>query len=166
MPRIIPQALCLAAGAAAFLALRAGLPGAVAGPRPLLPAGLIGQGPDSEPSVVLVFSPEDCPGRLAGIDQLNHLYAEGKARVVGLLLVDTLDYRDWTAIIRANRVEFPVRAVPLAGAPLIDRLGYSGTPLYLALDQRGRLVLALESGAALPELLDLLFGPSRHLSPT
>jgi hypothetical protein len=95
------------------------------------------------PVVVLVFRPTDCPSRLDGIDRLNWLHRLGRLRVVGLFAVDTSEYDDWRAVVRANRIEFPVRVVPDRRAARASRqLGYLRTPVYLAVDRRGRLAAA------------------------
>lgn len=100
--------------------------------------------PNQRATLLFLFRPGDCPFALDVIDDWNALSKTQAIEVQGLMLVDTLSLRDWKAVIRDNRITFPVRVV---GQSDIDRhlrhLGARHLPLSVLLSRSGMVQLVL-----------------------
>lgn len=105
-------------------------------------------------TVVLIFTPKECPSRMDLVERLNRLAAT-RVSVRGIMLVDTRRFPGWEDAVVANRIAFPVRAAsPTALGSALEPLGGLTTPILAVYDSahRLRLVTDLANGESVEHL--------------
>lgn len=104
-------------------------------------ARLAGEG--DRPTLVFVFSPRDCAGEYAAIDSLNALARDGTANVLGVVALDRERFDNWTDLIQAHRIRFPVVSRPPAKVQAaLAQLGHHTTPALVGFDGSDRFLFA------------------------
>lgn len=87
------------------------------------------------PTLLFVFSPTDCAAEYAAIDSLNRLAHDGSATVLGVVALDRSQFENWTDLIRAHGIRFPViDRAPAKVQAALAQLGQENTPALIGFD--------------------------------
>lgn len=98
---------------------------------------------EDRPTLVFVFSPRDCAAEYAAIDSLNALARDGTASVLGVVALNRGRFDNWTDLIRAHGIRFPVVSrSPAKVQAALAQLGHSGTPALVGIDAAQRFLFA------------------------
>ncbi len=96
-----------------------------------------------QPTLLFVFSPDDCASEYAAIDSLNRLALEGSVAVLGVLAVEQDRFDNWTDLVQAHGIRFPVvTRSPYKVRAALTQLGHPGTPALVAFDATQGLLFA------------------------
>jgi hypothetical protein len=145
LPRRVGALLRLSAVAAAGL-LGGMLAAAIVTPRPspesLLRQALPTPGPERA-TVLLVFRPDECPGTMRVVRQLNRLQRTEGIAVLGILAADPSRLARWHDLIRAAGIDFPVvRRNGRFLGELASGLSVRQSPLIVVLGKERRVIAA------------------------
>ena len=86
--------------------------------------------------LLVLMRPRDCPDALNMIDSVQRHESYGSMPVLAVMLVDTIGMRDWRLLAEANRIQFPLAALPPDRATvLLERYGMRQTPALAVFDR-------------------------------
>ena len=101
---------------------------------------------DSVRSIALIFQPEDCPGALQVIRELDGLWRAGED--VRGFTVTALDSGEVSELQAAHSIDFPVSGNRSTQARIVlSRFGYTQTPLIILMGAAGEVRSVLDSRA-------------------
>lgn len=87
--------------------------------------------------LLFVFQAQDCPKALVTIDAVGDKARRAPGAVRGILVGDTLEMPEWRALLRANKVRFPVTVMSYGDAAILLRAVQARqTPMLLWVDPR------------------------------
>ncbi len=100
-------------------------------------------GDRGRPTLLFVFSPADCAREYAAIDSLNRLAHDGSVTVLGIVAVDRARFDNWTDLIPAHGIRFPVvDRAPAKVRAALAQLGQEHTPALIGFDAGQSLLFA------------------------